>query len=54
MLAPTPTGAPSAIYIMIHEQPQRISINGHTPAVGVCSTRHPSLYRMQARVMPAR
>jgi hypothetical protein len=53
MLAPTPTGAPSAICIMIREQPQRISINGHTPEVGVCSTRHPSLYRMQSRVMPA-
>jgi hypothetical protein len=28
MLAPTPTGAPSALYIMIYEQPQWISING--------------------------
>jgi hypothetical protein len=54
MLAPTPTGAPSALYIMIHAQPQQISINGHNPAVGVCSTRHPSLYRVQSRVMPTR
>lgn len=28
-----PTGAPSALYIMIHEQPQRISVDGRTPAV---------------------
>jgi len=54
MSAPTPTGAPSALYIMIHEQPQMISINSHTPAVGVCSTRHSSLYRMLSLVMPTR
>jgi hypothetical protein len=54
MLAPTSTGAPSARYVMIHEQPQRISIKGHIPAMIVYSTRHSSLYRMLLRVKPTR
>jgi hypothetical protein len=54
MLAPTPAGAPSDLYAMIHEPPQRISIKDGVPAMIVYSTRHSSLYRMLLPVMPTR